>query len=109
MATVESYTHHVDAEPQQPDPQPGLFYVTVIDRHGNDGTGRVGFVLGPYVDDHAAALAAVPDARRHIERGYSRACWWAYGTARLDHGSTTPQGALNDVPELEHVRPKEAR
>lgn len=60
---------------QQPDPQPGRYYVTAI-----DGAKRY-FLAGPW-ETHAEALAQVESVRRFAELTDPRAIWMAYGTAR---------------------------
>ena len=78
---------------QQPDDRPGNYYVTV-----RDGT-RHRFLLGPYKDDHATALAMVDEARRIAQELDRAAIWYAYGTARVT-GYAKP-GILND-----HIPPR---
>lgn len=62
---------------RQPDPRPGFYYVTAILR---TGTARL---LGPFVDDHAGALAAVSAARAEAIRRNRHAAGWAFGTGRF--------------------------
>ena len=73
---------------QPPDDRPGNYYVTAIDGE------RHAFLLGPYQDDHATALAMVDEARRIAQELDPRAFWYAYGTARVT-GYAKP-GILND-------------
>lgn len=63
---------------QAPDPRPGFYYVSVI-----DGPRRA-LLRGPWVDDHAGALAAVDRVRRQAELVDARAVFYAFGTARTD-------------------------
>jgi hypothetical protein len=63
---------------QAPDPRPGYYYVSVVDGP------RSARLRGPFVDDHAGALAAVHDARRALERLDPRAAFWAFGTCRSE-------------------------
>lgn len=76
---------------QAPDTKPGAYYVTVVDG------ARVGRLLGPFVNDHAGALAMVDAARRRAEELDPRACWYSFGTARADiSGGVLPRpGVLN--------------
>ena len=67
---------------QTPDTKPGPYYVTVADG------GRVGRLVGPFIDDHAGALALVDAARRKAEDLDPRAVFYAFGTCRVD----APQG-----------------
>lgn len=63
---------------QQPDPRAGFYYVSVIDG------GRSARVRGPFVNDHAGALAAVDAARAELEALDPRAIWYAFGTCRSE-------------------------
>ena len=69
---------------QIPDTKPGLYYVTVR-RWNNNVTPDVRILRGPFVDDHAAALAAVPEAQRIACELDPRAHWYEFGTCRSDH------------------------
>lgn len=64
---------------QAPDPRPGFYYVSV--RRPN---GDYRLLRGPFVNDHAAALAAVDPARYRAYDLDPRAAWYAYGTARTE-------------------------
>lgn len=81
--------HH--APQQAPDTKPGAYYVTVIDgpRHGR--------LLGPFFNDHAAALALVDAARAKAEEMDPKEIWYAYGTARFPDDDSVPLrfGVLN--------------
>lgn len=63
---------------QQPDPRPGFYYVSVV--RGSDCR----LLRGPFVNDHAGALAAVEAAKAEACRLDPRAHWYAFGTCRLD-------------------------
>lgn len=90
--TVGSYTHGPFSEAQQvPDTQPGDYYVTLRD------DGRTAFLLGPYRDDHEAALANVGRARAYVQAHYPRAVWWSFGTCRIDSSGSSPVGKLNGI------------
>lgn len=54
---------------------PGRFYATVAD------AGRTGWLLGPY-DEHHAAISQVDRGRELACAADSRACFYAFGTAR---------------------------
>ena len=60
---------------QEPDPQPGHYFVTAI-----DGPRRY-FLAGPW-PTHVEALAQVEAVQRYAEHADPRAFWMAYGTAR---------------------------
>jgi hypothetical protein len=64
---------------QEPDTKPGYYYVTVRRRDGEFRPLR-----GPFVNDHASALAAVDDARMKACNLDPRAHWYAFGTARSE-------------------------
>jgi hypothetical protein len=69
----------VEAAPQQPDSKPGFYYVSVVKGHDN-----FRLLRGPFVNDHAGALAAVDAARRKACDLDPRGHWYAYGTCRTD-------------------------
>src|SRR5690606_6507174 len=73
---------------QLPDSQPGAYYVSAVD------AGRVALLAGPYVNDHAAALAMVEAARALAIELNDRAWWYAYGTVRvaIKEGRELPVG-----------------
>lgn len=75
-----------------PDSKPGAYYVSVI---RSDGDYRL--VLGPFVNDHAAALAWIEPVRKKAEGMDPRAVWYAFGSVRLDakDGAVLPAGILN--------------
>lgn len=77
--------------PQQPDDKRGAYYVSAISH-----TDRVALVLGPFIDDHAAALERVDEVRRYCTRAYSDTAFARFGTCRLDLAPTLPTGKLND-------------
>jgi len=64
---------------QQPDTKPGFYYVTVM-----RGKGDYRYLRGPFVNDHAGALAAVDAARFRSYDLDPRAAFYAFGTARAD-------------------------
>jgi hypothetical protein len=68
-------------EHQQPDAQPGFYYVTVR-RDTTPPTYRT--LRGPFINDHASALGAVDEAMRRAMDYDPRGCWYAYGTCRSE-------------------------
>lgn len=77
MKQVDSYRHRQEESEQQPDDEPGDYFVSAID--GN----RHALVSGPYVNDHAAALADIDECRRLVEHVDAKAVFYAFGTCRL--------------------------
>jgi len=78
---------------QQPDTQPGHYYVSVLDRASNAGHGRHALALGPFTNDHAGALAQVDAVRNYCRLGDPFAWFWAYGTCRLPLAATRPRAS----------------
>lgn len=76
---------------QIPDTKPGEYYVSVI-----DGPRRA-LLVGPFTNDHQAALDMVEQVRRKAEELDPRAAFYAFGTTRLPGGDKVPirAGALN--------------
>ncbi len=68
-------------EHQQPDTQPGFYYVTV---RRDTTSPKYRTLRGPFINDHAAALAAVDEAMRRAVDYDPRGCWYAYGTCRSE-------------------------
>ena len=79
---------------QAPDTKPGNYYVTAID------AGKTYPMAGPFVNDHAAALAAVRAVREAACNIDGRACFMAWGTVRTPDTYTKP-GRLNAVLGME--------
>ena len=79
---------------QEPDSTPGNYYVSCVDG------GRVGLLLGPFVDDHRAALSAVEAVREAAYAADPRSWFYSFGTVRVD---TDRPGVLNGV--LPHLLP----
>jgi hypothetical protein len=79
------------------DSKPGAYYVSVV--RGTDY--RV--LLGPFMNDHAGALAKVDDVRKKAQDLDPKAAWYAFGTCRLDveSGELAPKGILNSYFEKE--------
>jgi hypothetical protein len=73
---------------QVPDTRPGNYYVTV-----RDG-GRTGLLAGPFVNDHAAALAAVDAAMKVACELHAPGHFFSYGTARMPNDFSRP-GTVN--------------
>ena len=66
---------------QLPDSRPGFYYVTVR-RDSARPDFRV--LRGPFINDHAGALAAVDESMRRAIDLDPRGCWYAYGTCRSE-------------------------
>jgi hypothetical protein len=64
---------------QVPDTKPGFYYVSVV-----RGESDYRLLRGPFVNDHAGALAAVDAARFRAYDLDPRAAWYAFGTMRSD-------------------------
>lgn len=73
---------------QQPDTRPGHYYVTAHD------AGKTWPMAGPFINDHAAALAAVRAVKDAACDRDGRACFMAWGTVRAPADYTKP-GPLN--------------
>lgn len=75
------------AHPQEPDTQPGPYYVSAIDG------GRAVMASGPY-NDHATALAAVDVVRELVCRHDAKAHFYAFGTARKHDPASNKPGVI---------------
>lgn len=75
----------------KPDTKPGDYYVSIVDGR------RTSLALGPFRDDHAAALASVDRVRSYATERFTAAAFWSFGTCRVDHADTNPLGKLNEV------------
>ncbi|MGF6603317.1 hypothetical protein P3T23_008071 [Paraburkholderia sp. GAS448] len=53
-------------------------------------------LLGPFADNHVAALEKVDDVRTLACDLDPRGVSWSYGTVRMDHQDDPPQGRLNN-------------
>ena len=80
---------------QQPDTKPGAYYVSMFDQSGNNGSGRVAYLAGPFMNDHARALALVDQAREMAYGVDPRSHWYSFGTCRMD--TAGPVGKLNSL------------
>ena len=80
------------------DTKQGAYYVTVIDG------GRVGRLLGPFYDDHAAALAMLDKVREKATEIDPRAHFYAFGTCRIPSDDSVPIrcGVLNKYFGMDH-------
>jgi hypothetical protein len=99
MKTITSYRHPATDAPQEPDTALGNYYVSII--HETKGTC---LALGPFPNDHAAALACVDEVRSYCCEREGRMhfdCKW--GTVRMADTFTTP-GKLNH--HLPHIIPQ---
>ena len=76
---------------QTPDIKPGLYYVSAVRSGGRQWWP----LLGPFPDDHSAAIRKVDAVRKLACELDPRGCWYAYGTVRIEHQENPPQGALN--------------
>ncbi|AJZ56027.1 hypothetical protein [Paraburkholderia fungorum] len=76
---------------QTPDIKPGLYYVSAVRSGGRQWWP----LLGPFPDDHLAAILKVDAVRKLACELDPRGCWYAYGTVRIEHQENPPQGALN--------------
>lgn len=73
---------------QEPDTKPGNYYVTAIDG------GKTAILVGPFPNNHQAALDKVDIASDYAQKLDDRAYFWAFGTARFPLEFTKP-GILN--------------
>lgn len=73
---------------QLADTETGNYYVTVADG------GRVSPIVGPFKDNHQAALDLVDQARQVAQEVDPRAAFYAFGTARYPAEYDIP-GMLN--------------
>ena len=77
---------------QAPDTKPGNYYVTAV-----RDDGAVAWLAGPFKNDHAGALAALPKAKRVAMDIDPRAPWYAYGTSRIDLSESAPSARLEGI------------
>lgn len=68
----------------EPDTRPGFYYVTVQHSLCRNAGADHWCLRGPFVNDDAAALAAVEEAQGKICELYPRAKWYAFGTYRSE-------------------------
>ncbi len=94
---VAAYAWRInDSDVQEPNPQPGHYYVTA-----QDGD-RSWHVCGPW-PTHAEALAALPDVRAYAGQRDPRAAFMSWGTGRIDL-EHEPIRALLQIAELKAAR-----
>lgn len=76
---------------QTPDNQPGNYYVST-----RDG-GRFALLLGPFRNDHQAALDMVDAVKEKYQEIDSKGVFYSFGTARRPLNDTVPdqKGLLN--------------
>lgn len=93
--TVSSYRHPAPVPAgQEPDTEPGNYYVSVRDGE------RFNVLLGPFVNNHAGALAHVNAVRARATQRDPFAAFYGFGTVRMNEAFTKP-GILNrDFPAL---------
>lgn len=77
---------------QAPDNKPGAYYVSV-----RRGASDWRPLVGPFINNHAAALALVDRAQAKAMDMDPRACWYYFGTVRIDiePDKAPPAGILN--------------
>lgn len=92
MITIANYEDHTPATGQMRDTQPGNYYVSVV----ND-QGQYRLLLGPFHNDHQAALDSVQHVRQIAEQLDRKAIWYSFGTCRVERQDGVPphQGILN--------------
>jgi hypothetical protein len=76
---------------QEPDTKEGNYYVSVVD--GN----KKGFLLGPFENDHKAALNMVEQVKVKAQEIDPRAVFYGFGTARVDKTVYNHPGILNHL------------
>lgn len=85
--------------PQPPDTRPGNYYVTW--RESEAPGSPFGFCLGPFKDDHAAAIARVDEVRAiYAEHDPGRTAFTFFGTARAPDGYDKPAVCNRFFPAL---------
>jgi len=72
---------------QEPDNKPGNYYVSATDN------GQFWLLLGPFPNDHAAALARVEEVRKFANEKNPRSFWFAFGTVRMPEDHVKPGNA----------------
>lgn len=105
MTGVASYRHAAELDSSEPDTRPGFYYVSC--RNSN---GQYAFVRGPWINDHAGALAAKFAVQREAERVDPKAIWYAWGTARSedDKGEGVLGGPIDPAELLAKLEPPPA-
>lgn len=81
-----------------PDTAPGNYYVSV-----RNDKGEYRLLLGPFPNDHAAALAEVDKVRLYANQNDPKSVWYFFGTARRDLGESAVQGRFNSVWPVEFL------
>lgn len=81
--------------PQEPDTQPGPYYVSMISHNGEN----VWLLSGPY-DKHSEALAEVDKAQKLAQEHDRNMIWSKFGTMRMDPDYSAP-GILNKAGLME--------
>lgn len=74
---------------QEPDNKEGNYYVSC-----RDGS-RTGFLLGPFYNNHQAALDMVDRVRVKAQEVDPRAHFYSFGTLRVDKDVYNKLGVLN--------------
>lgn len=88
----------VEKPADTPDTVPGNYYVSV-----RNDKGEYRLLLGPFENDHAAALAEVDKVRLYASQVDPKSVWYFFGTARKDLDAPAPDGILNPFWPVEFV------
>ena len=88
MSNKLSAVPHTYTDNDEPDLRAGHYYVSCVDG------GRFSLLYGP-CDRHADALALVETVQRAAEKIDSWACFYSFGTCRLENYSKP--GVLNET------------
>jgi len=93
MKRIASYRHRALPGPAGSfiDLRPGHYYVTIIDGP------RYGFLLGPYHNNHAAAIRDINLARELAHEVDPFSDFASFGTARIPLEMKPRVGVLNDM------------
>lgn len=83
---ITSYTHPSETSSQQPDTEPGPYYISAVDGP------KFALASGPY-ENHGQALALVEKARSAVVNHDAWAAFASFGTVRMQAG-VAQQGAL---------------
>lgn len=97
MKKIAEYRHPAPptaAGPQVPDTQPGNYYVSAVDGP------RYFLLLGPFPNNHAAALAAVEEVRAFANDKVPQSHFYGFGTVRMALDHDKPGSANKYLPHL---------
>lgn len=73
------------------DTKDGAYYVTAVD------AGRVALLLGPFINNHAGALARVQDVRTVANEMHPASVFYSFGTVRMFGRDSYPIGSMNNL------------